>query len=225
MEHERGATGQTTNRQVSTGPHWAQRPGGGIAWVGGAAYASGVSGLLANLSLVLFFIFGQSLLGSLSDIGGVPQFALMIPVAVAMNRLLQRRGSAVDWLVMVVGVVTMGATVTLGLLLIGGVLTSDQQMPIITVTIEVVALWLAVAMYRARRKEILPARLAQVGMTVGEALLAGGALVAVSLLLPGPAVLKTLSLGLGIAIGGLGWLALPAWTMWLGRQLVHRAQA
>ena len=111
-------------------PPTRQRTTGSQVW----AMTSGITGLVANLLLVLFFLFAQPFgevrqdfmwLGTANDWLIVVQFLTFIPVALALRRWLPATRAV--RLTTAVAVVAMVGTAVLQLLLIAGVLRTSRS--------------------------------------------------------------------------------------------------
>lgn len=188
------------------------------------ALASGVTGLVANVLLVLFFALAQpwrpqpsawSWLGPANDVVIILQFATFIPVAVALRDRLPatrpvRTATAA-------AVAAMAAIIVLQLLLIVGVLSFEVQAPIVSASFMVVFAWILVVNRTAYHAAALPRRAARFGLLIGSAVLVGAVVAATGLLAPSGSPARYVAFGLGVAIGVPGWLALPVWPLLLAR--------
>ena len=103
------------------------------------ASAAGAVGVLANLLLIGFYalelgrepVVGVSL-GWLNDLTGAVGTALMVPVALAFGPAWLRA----------LGITAMTVATVGGLLLVFGVLTFEQQLPIVLAAFVALALWM-----------------------------------------------------------------------------------
>jgi hypothetical protein len=195
-----------------------------------AALVSGATGLAANAFLVLFYVLaepfsenpnGAGWLGTASDWLEVPQFLALVPVVLALGRRLPRT----RWLrgVTVAGAVAMAATATAQLLLVLGLLRFEVQIVVVVAALVVGYLWLLAVSLAGHRTATLPRPLTRAGLLVGPSLPVGMAVVAASLLAPGPA--RTALLVAGLAIGGAGWLALPVVPLLVARFVLPKERS
>lgn len=188
------------------------------------ALASGITGLVANLLLVLFFALAQpwrqrasiwSWLGPANDVVIVLQFATFIPVAVALrDRLPDTRPVRIAT---AAGVAAMAAIIVLQLLLILDALSFDVQAPIVSASFMVVFGWILVVSRTAYRTAALPRRTARFGLLAGSAVLVGAVVAATGLLAPSGSPARYLAFGLALAIGVPCWLLMPVWPLLLAR--------
>jgi hypothetical protein len=185
------------------------------AWVGWARLA-GVAGLVANALLVLFFVLGRpwqpeptgfAWLGPANDAVLVVQFVALVPVAVAVHRVVGGRAAVV--------VATMIAVVVLQVLLLAGALPFAVEGPAVTGCLLVTFGWVLVV----NRRPGLPGGVARFGRTVGLCFLTGMAVVAAGLALPWGSAGQLVVVGVGGFIGIVGWLGLPVWPLLLARQV------
>ncbi|GLZ35142.1 hypothetical protein Lesp02_73290 [Lentzea sp. NBRC 105346] len=175
------------------------------------AVAAGIAGLFANLSLVLFFAidqpwrpqpYGTGWLGPVNDMLVVIQFALLVPVAVAL-----RRGAAI-------AVPAMAAVVALQLLLIVGVLSFEVEVIPVVACFAVAVGWAFVVSRRAG----LPRPAARLGTAVSVGYLAGLAIVLLALLLPWGSTAQWIVLAVGGLIGIFGYVGFGVWPLWLFKE-------
>ena len=183
------------------------------------AIVSGVAGLVANVFLALFFALarpfdihtGYSWLGPANDAVTVAQFATFVPVAVALRaRLPVSRALNV---MTSLAVAAMVAYVVLQVLLIADVLAFETQVGYVMVAIVVVVAWILQVSLSAHRTLALPRPVTRLGVLVGAAFFAGFVLVASGFAVPEP--MRLVLFGLGGALGGLAWLAIPVFPLLL----------
>ena len=183
------------------------------------ALVTGVVGLVGNVFLALFFALarpfdvhtGYSWLGPANDAVTVAQFAAFVPVAVALRARLpvSRALAAMTSL----AVAAMAACVVLQVLLIAEILTFETQVGYVVVAIAVVMAWILQVSLIAHRTLALPRPVTRLGVLIGAAFFAGAVLVASGFAVPEP--MRLVLLGLGGALGGLAWLALPVFPLLL----------
>ncbi len=199
-----------------------RRSAGAAPW----ALATAVSGAVANLLLVLFFLLARPFrdvpneftwLGTANDIAVVVQFATAVPVTLALrHRLPGTRPVRVATAAAVVG---MAAVVVLQLLLIAGVLDFDLQVLLVSAAFLAVYAWVLTASSAAHRAGTLPKPVTRLGLLVGASYPLGVVIVAPGLLFPWGSLAQLAFAVPGIVFGSLGWLALPVWP-WLLARLV-----
>jgi hypothetical protein len=197
------------------------------------AYAAGITGILANLSLIAMYILlgvqagdpeGYTLLGSAfhvtgsaSDLLGSLSTALMIPVALFLGRRLPRRRAA--RLVQVAGLAAMALLSVGGPLLVLGVLAFEVETTIAVAALIFLSLWMLLVNRWLRQSHAWPYRLARFGEFLGTSFLAGYVIVGLGLLLPWMSWPQLVVFGVGILVGIPGYLGIPVWFVFLGRYL------
>jgi hypothetical protein len=183
------------------------------------ALVTGVAGLVGNVFLALFFALarpfdvhtGYSWLGPANDAVTVAQFAAFVPVAVALRARLPV-SRALDAMTSL-AVAAMAAYVVLQVLLIADVLAFETQVGYVVVAIVVVMAWILQVSLSAHRTLALPRPVTRLGVLVGAAFFAGAVLVASGFAVPEP--VRLVLFGVGGALGGLAWLALPVFPLLL----------
>jgi hypothetical protein len=196
------------------------------------AWLSGWSGVAAGILLVLFFALadpfgtaepagGWAWTGPANDVAVAVQFATFAPVAWALRRRLPatravRAGT-------IAAVLAMVAAAVLHALLVAGVMSFETQLPAVMVAFIVVFGWLLGTNFAAHRSRALPRPLTRVGLLLGAGFVVGMLLAGAGLLMPGPAGRVVLWLGLGV--GSVGWLALPAFPLLLVRYVFTKERS
>jgi hypothetical protein len=198
-------------RQRTTGPQ---------VW----AITSGITGLAANLLLVLFYLLAQPFggmrqnftwLGSANDWVIVVQFLALVPVALALPSWLPPTRSV--RLATAVAVVAMVGTAVLQLLLVAGVLGFDVQVWLVVPLFLLIYGWVLVVSSSGHRHGTLPRPVTRFGLLLGVCFPVG-LLVAAAGLPFGWGSVAQLAFGIpGIVIGAASWLALPVWPLLLAR--------
>ena len=188
------------------------------------AMISGITGLAANLLLVLFFLLAQPFgvarpgfmwLGTANDWVIVIQFLTLVPVALALrSRLPATRAVA---LATAAAVAAMVGTAVLQVLLIAGVLGFDVQVWLVVPLFLVIYGWVLTASSAGHRHGTLPRPLTRFGLLLGMCFPLG-LLIAAAGLPFGWGSVAQLAFGVpGLLVGGLSWLAFPVWPLLLAR--------
>ena len=180
------------------------------------ASAAGAVGVLANLLLIGFYalelgrepVAGVSL-GWLNDLTGAVGTALMVPVALAFGPAWLRA----------LGITAMTVATLGGLLLVFGVLTFEQQLPIVLAAFVALALWMLLT-----ARQLTGAR-RRLGVLAAAGVLVGMPVVGLGLLFPSMSWPQLALFGVGALIGLPAWLAMPVWFLLLGRVRRERAPA
>jgi hypothetical protein len=180
------------------------------------ASAAGAVGMLANLLLLGFYaleigrgpVWGVSL-GSLNDLTGALSTALMIPVAYAFGPAWSRA----------LGIAAMAVATVGGPLLVFGVVTFEQQLPVVLAAFAALALWMVVISRQ------LSGAVARCGVLAGAGVLVAMPVVGLGLLFPSMSWPQLALVGVGALIGLPAWLAMPVWFLLLGRVRRERAPA
>jgi len=211
-----------------------QRTAGPVLW----ALTSGITGLLANVLLVLFFLLAQPFgvngplaeagkdfmwLGSANDVVIIVQFLTFIPVALALRGWLPSTRSVRLSTAAAVG--AMVATAVLQLLLVAGVLEFDVQVLLIVATFLVVYTWVVTASSTGHRHGTLPRSVTRFGLLLGASYPVGLIIAAAGLLFPSGSAAQLAFVVPGAAVVAVGWLALPVWPLLLARRVFSKASS
>lgn len=192
------------------------------------AVISGVSGIAANLLLAGFFAAARpwvmssspwAWLGPANDVTGAISMATLIPVVLALGRVIP----ATRLLQLLSGgsVVAMGALAVAAPLLLSGVVTLTVQFAVAGVGLPVIFGWLVVANLAGRRAGVFPDSVAAFGRNVGAAALAATAIAGVGTLLPSGSVTHYVVLGLAALAGLPAYLMFPVWSILLARMVLR----
>jgi hypothetical protein len=136
--------------------------GGAGEWVAAArlgGWPALASGIVAAVGLVLWFArfaFPGGIVGWLNDVLVMVQYALALPIAVALHTLFRRHRPTLSLLAAVVGIAGMLAVVALQFLLVVRALTFAQQVVPVSTAILVVGVWLVATGYLGRSTGLLP---------------------------------------------------------------------
>ena len=203
-----------------------QRTARPVLW----ALTSGITGLVANVLLVLFFLLAQPFgvngplaeagkdfmwLGSANDVVIIVQFLTFIPVALALRRWLPPTRSV--RLVTAAVVVAMAAVAILQLLLVIGVLEFDVQVVLVAATFLVVYAWMIAVSSTGHRHGTLPRSVTRFGLLLGTSYPVGLIIAAAGLLFPSGSATQLAFVVPGVVIAAIGWLGLPVWPLVLAR--------
>ena len=197
------------------------------------AYAAGITGILANLSLIVMYVlFGLQagnledgtspgsafhFTGSANDLLGSLSTALMFPVALFLGEHLPRRRAA--RFVQASGLAAMALFSVGGPLLVLGVLAFEVETTIVMAALVFLSLWMLLVNRWLRQSNAWPYRLARFGELLGAGFLAGYVIVGLGLLLPWMSWPQLVVFGVGILVGLPGYLGIPVWFVFLGRCL------
>jgi hypothetical protein len=188
-----------------------------------AAWTSGLVGIVANLLLVLFFALARpydvhstwSWLGPANDTLIVAQLATLVPVVVALaDRVPATR--ALRWST-AGAVLALLAGVVLQVLLVAEVLAFETQVGLVVLTFLALYAWILHVSLTGHRTAALPRPVTRLGVLIGAAFPIGMVLAGAGYLLPEPA--RWVPVGLGIALGGPAWLALPVFPLVLATRV------
>ena len=205
---------------------------------GWAALLSGLTAILATVSLILFFAIeapqgatsgGQAehLWGPLSDISPILQMLLLLPVMQALYRMERSRAGRSSLMAALAGVLGAFGVAAFQLLLITRVLAFEQEVGLVVLATGVVGAWLVLANHLGRIQGLLPARLAWLGMAVGVAFVMEPVLLSA---LGGASFWRNLMSNYVLLAGAalvflVAYVGFPIWAIWLGRALLAPAAA
>lgn len=187
-----------------------------------AALVSGVTGLVANVLLVAFFVlaFGlqqpeYSWLGTANDAVIMLQFVAFVPVALALPAWLPKvRSVRAATAAAVVGMVFV---IVLQLLLILRVLTFDVQVLLVVAAFLPIYGWVLTVSSVGHRSGALPRPLTRFGLLLGASFLVGMLIFAAGAPFGWGSAAQLPFAVIGGVLGGLSWLALPVWPLLLVR--------
>lgn len=191
------------------------------------ALVSGAAGLVAGLTLILFFAVAAPFdgapsrwdwLGPANDLTGALQSAALVPVALALLRLMPGPRVVRGWTT--VGVAAMGIGSALGVALVLGLLPFGVQAPLVTFCFVLQFGWLFAIGRAGLRLGVLPSIVARTGVLISLAFAAAAALAVTALLLPRGSTVQYLLFGVAALPGALAWLGFPVWTLLLARRVL-----
>jgi hypothetical protein len=173
-----------------------------------SAYLAGAAWIASSIALVVFFA-GIGIFGPINDALSVFQFLCLIPVALALHRILARHAPALSFGAAAVGIVAMLAVAVLQALLVFGRVGFEQILKPVLLLSGIVGVWWLVTSAVALAYGALPAGLAWAGVAAGASSVLGM---------------------VGFWFGGqehplaaVGFLAVavsaPPWALWLARGL------
>jgi hypothetical protein len=208
-----------------------QRAASPVLW----ALTSGITGLVANVLLVLFFLLarpfgvndplaeaGQDFmwLGTANDVVIIVQFLTFIPVALGLRRWLPSTRSIRVATAAAVGAMVVVAA--LQLLLVAGVLEFDVQVLLVVAMFLVVYAWVIAVSSTGHRYGTLPRPVTRFGLLLGVSYPVGLVIAAAGLLFPWGSAAQLAFVIPGIVIGAIGWLGLPVWPLVLARLVFNK---
>jgi hypothetical protein len=203
-----------------------QRTASPVLW----ALASGITGLLANVLLILSFLLGQPFgvsgplaeagqdfmwLGTANDVVIIVQFLTFIPVALALRIWLPPTRSMRIATAAAVG--AMVAVAILQLLLVTEVLKFDVQVVLVVATFLVVYAWVIAVSSTGHRHGTLPRSVTRFGLLLGMSFPVGLIIAAAGLLFPAGSPAQFAFVIPGLVIAAIAWLGLPVWPLVLAR--------
>jgi hypothetical protein len=133
-----------------------------ILIAGRCAYASGVVSLIGIVFLIMMFVgFSTNNLrlqqfGTLNDICIVIQYLLALPITLALHQLLNVHAPVLSRAARLIGIAGIIAVVVLQFLLVGGMITFEEQVGFVIVALIVVGVWLVITSYLGRSSGTLP---------------------------------------------------------------------
>jgi hypothetical protein len=200
-----------------------------VRYAGWAAYISGVVSFVGFVALILFFALevpqasadpqAPHIWGPLSDIAGPATMLPLLVVILALHEVERGRARVLSQIAVGIGVVGALAVTVLQVLLIVRVLPFEQEVGPVVFATALVGVWLVLANHLGRVQQILPSRLAWVGIV------AGGAQVLYPVmfqLLGGSRFDENvgsnyLVLTISSLIFLVSYVGFPVWALWLGR--------
>ena len=203
---------------------------------GWATLVAGIIGILATLSLFLFFAieapqgfdsaFRFGFLSDVLPIIAAPPALVVIAVLFQAQRKGAPQWSAVAALLGTTGVLILAAT---NILFVLGRITLEEQTQRYFISLVPMGLWHILVNTLARRDGFLPARLTWFGILVGVGQILSFVILYVldgynAMFSSNPAMIWANALSIiSLVIGVFGYIVPPIWLVWLGRVLVREA--
>jgi hypothetical protein len=178
------------------------------------SFLAGAAWILGFVALFIFFAVG-GIFGPINDAISVFQYLFLIPVALALFRLLAERAPLVSFGAAAVGVVAMLSIAALQALLVVGSVRFEQTLRPILILAGVVGLWWLANSIVSLAHGTLPAGVAWVGVVAGV-----GSLLGMIGFLMGGQEHPLAAVGLLIVA-----VSAPIWAFWLGRVLASTPAA
>jgi hypothetical protein len=200
-----------------------------VRYASWAAYTVGLMSILGFVSLILFFAIeapqiptnptGFHIWGPLSDIAGPLTMLPLLIVIFALHQMERRRAPMLNRVATLIGVIGAVAVTLLQTLLIIKVLSFEQEIGPVVLATALVGVWQIIAGHLGRVQQILPARLAWLGIAVG---LAQAAYPVVFPMVGGASFYENIGanyllLIITIIIFLTSYIGFPVWAIWLGR--------
>lgn len=173
-----------------------------------SAFLAAISWILGFIALFIFFAVG-GIFGPINDAFSIFQFLLLIPVALALNRILGSEAPVIAFLATILGIAAMLAFAALQTLLLLRRVEFEQTLRPILVLGAVVGAWWFIMSVLSLIQEALPTGLGWIGIVLGASLILG----AVGFWIGGQQHPLTVVAFLA------GAILAPVWLFWLGRVL------
>ena len=138
-----------------------------------SSHLAGVAWILGFVALFVFF-GGVSVFGPINDVISVFQFLFLIPVALALHRILARHSPLLSWSAAAVAIVAMLAIAVLQTLLVFGRVRFEQALGPILILSGILGLWWLATSIISLVHGALPANLAWIGIVAGVSSVLGG---------------------------------------------------
>jgi hypothetical protein len=129
------------------------------AYASGAVAAPGVVALIGMYAVLFAYGEGHPAFlpfGTTSDVAVLVQYALALPIPVALHQLLGDRAPRLSLAVTLIAIAAMLAIVVLQVLLLAGVLRFEEQFGLISVAFLTLVIWFVASGYIGRSSRILP---------------------------------------------------------------------
>ena len=125
------------------------------------AYVSGVVSIFGILFLIALYVAlivsgeGRGF-GKLNDVSVIVHYTLLLPIIIALHRVVRPHAPALSMVSMLVGTIAVVVAVVLQILLVAGVLSFAEQIGMVVVAFLVVLGWFIVTGYLAGYTNALP---------------------------------------------------------------------
>lgn len=120
-----------------------------------AAYGSATSAAIGLIFLAIFFS-GVPIFGPLNDVAVIIHYILLLPIAIALWRLLKPYGERLNNFALAVGLVGITAVIVLQSLLVFGVMPFSQQIFMVIPAFLTVMLWFVLTGHLGRTDVRVP---------------------------------------------------------------------
>jgi hypothetical protein len=172
------------------------------------SYLAGVAWVLGFAALLIFFAVG-GISGPINDAISIFQFLFLVPMALALHRILGLHAPTVSAAATALGIGAMLIIALLQLLLVLGTVQFEDTLRPILLLGAIVGLWWLATSILGLARGALPAGPAWAGVVAGVSII----LTAIGFVLGGQQ--HPLSVA-GFAVGAV---AVPVWAFWLGKVL------
>ncbi len=179
-----------------------------LRYVGWSAYLSAAATIVTLVAAILFFSVGQPF-GTISDASSVLQVLFMVPLAIALYRLLPANMRTPGLLAAALGILGMLVIAVGQSLLVVGRINFQQSLKFFPAAVAI-GIWLLGISYLALAGELWPRGLAWASLLAG----AGYVLTVVGFLIGGQQN-PLYYLGSLVLL-----ISFPIWAIWLGRLLL-----
>jgi len=173
-----------------------------------SAYMAGAASIVSIVALFVFFAVG-GVFGPINDSASVFQFLFLIPIALALYRILAPHSRALSLGATAVGIAAMLVFAVLQALLVFGYVRFEQTLKPVLILSGIVGLWWLSTSILSITRGALPAGLAWVGVVAG----VSSVLVLVGFWIGGQ---EHPLAAVGFLAGGV---AIPVWAFWMGKFL------
>ena len=172
------------------------------------AYLAGTASVLSFLTILIFFAVG-GIFGPINDAISVFQFLFLVPVALALYRLLNPYAQTLSFIAAALGITAMLIFAILQALLVFRQVRFEQTFTYVLLMTGTVGVWWLIVSIISLTNSVYPTGLAWVGITAGAA-----------------SILVLIGFWIGgqqhpLAIIGflIDMIAIPLWAFWMGKTL------
>ena len=179
-----------------------------VTQAGTSAYLAAGFAIVSFAALFIFFA-GVSVFGPINDFLSIFQMLFLIPVALALHRMLRQTAPEISFLVTAGAILALSSIAILQSLLVIQAVSFEQTLRPILILGVVLGLWWLITGMLAIIGSTLPSGLAWTGMVAGASYI----VIAIGFWLSGP---QHPLAAIGFLVGAI---ASPVWAIWLGRLL------